>query len=116
MANSNQKFNKQSNKVLNMNKEDYLKAPNFLRTSNSQPKNHYINNSGAKRTINSNPKSDKSTQQMQNKSRRLFDMLNLNNIEMDSDRSMLLMMLALLSGKDSEADELLMMALMYIML
>ncbi len=43
-------------------------------------------------------------------------MLNLNNIEMDSDRSMLLMMLALLSGKDNETDELLMLALMYIML
>ena len=43
-------------------------------------------------------------------------MLNFSNIEMDSDRSMLLMILALLSGKDSETDELLMLALIYIML
>lgn len=44
----------------------------------------------------------------------LFDLLNLNRFEIDGDRSMLLMMLALLSGE--EKDELLTLALLYIML
>ena len=44
----------------------------------------------------------------------IFDLLNLNRFEIDGDRSMLLMMLALLSGE--EKDELLTLALLYIML
>ena len=44
----------------------------------------------------------------------LFDLLDLNRFEIDSDRSMILMMLALLSGE--EKDDLLMLALLYIML
>ena len=46
----------------------------------------------------------------------LLGLLDLNNMEMDGDRSVILMLLALLSGKDNESDELLMLALMYIML
>ena len=48
------------------------------------------------------------------KSKGLFDLLNLNNFELDADRSMVLMMLALLSGDKN--DELLTLALLYIML
>ncbi len=44
----------------------------------------------------------------------ILDFLNLGNIDIDSDRSMILMMLALLSGEEN--DELLMLALLYIML
>lgn len=44
----------------------------------------------------------------------LFDLLDLNKFELDGDRSMILMMLALLSGE--EKDDLLMLALLYIML
>ena len=44
----------------------------------------------------------------------LFDLLNLNGFELDGDRSMVLMMLALLSGE--EKDDLLTLALLYIML
>ncbi len=43
-----------------------------------------------------------------------LDKLNLKNFEMDSDRSLVLMMMALL-GKET-ADETLMLALLYIML
>ncbi len=48
------------------------------------------------------------------KNKGLFDLLNLNNFELDADRSMVLMMLALLSGDKN--DELLTLALLYIML
>ena len=48
------------------------------------------------------------------KSGGLFDLLNLNRFELDGDRSLLMMMLALLSGE--EKDELLTLALLYIML
>lgn len=44
----------------------------------------------------------------------LLQMLNLKGIDIDSDRSLILMMLALLSGEGG--DELLMLALLYIML
>lgn len=56
----------------------------------------------------------KVTPQPRKKSGGLFDLLNLNRFELDGDRSMLLMMLALLSGE--EKDELLTLALLYIML
>ncbi len=48
------------------------------------------------------------------KQKGLFDLLNLNNFELDGDRSMLLMILALLSGE--KKDDLLTLALLYIML
>lgn len=48
------------------------------------------------------------------KKKGIFDLLNLNNFELDADRSMVLMMLALLSGDKN--DELLTLALLYIML
>lgn len=44
----------------------------------------------------------------------IFDLLDLNRFDLDGDRSMILMMLALLSGE--EKDELLTLALLYIML
>ncbi len=48
------------------------------------------------------------------KKKGIFDLLNLNNFELDADRSMVLMLLALLSGDKN--DELLTLALLYIML
>lgn len=47
-------------------------------------------------------------------SKGLFDLLNIKNFDIDSDRSLVLMMLALLSGEQN--DELLTLALLYIML
>ena len=44
----------------------------------------------------------------------LFDLLNIGNMDIDGDRSIILMMLALLGGEES--DELLTLALLYIML
>ena len=44
----------------------------------------------------------------------LLNMLNLKSLQMDADRSIVLMLLTLLSGE--ETDELLLLALMYIML
>lgn len=101
--------NNRYGKVLGSNKEDYLKAPDFLRTANARQQKNIP------RVPVNRPKTPTKSSQPQ-KSRGLFDMLNFSNIEMDSDRSMLLMILALLSGKDSETDELLMLALIYIML
>ena len=49
------------------------------------------------------------------KSNGIFDLLNIKNMTMDSDRSLILMMLALLYGKTEDADDLLVMALLYIM-
>ena len=49
------------------------------------------------------------------KSKGIFDLLNIKNMTMDSDRSLILMMLALLYGKTEDADDLLVMALLYIM-
>lgn len=46
----------------------------------------------------------------------ILGLLDLKNMAMDSDRSVILMMLALLSGKAEETDDLLIMALLYIML
>ena len=46
--------------------------------------------------------------------RGLFDLLDLNKFSLDGDRSMVLMMLALLSGE--EKDDLLTLALLYILL
>ena len=46
----------------------------------------------------------------------ILGLLDFKNMIMDSDRSVILMMLALLSGKAEETDELLIMALLYIML
>ena len=48
--------------------------------------------------------------------RGILDLLDLKNMALDSDRSVILMMLVLLSGKAEETDELLIMALLYIML
>ena len=95
-------------KVFGTNREDRLKAPNFLRTAQGKQKNIPSHSPQHKPKFVSKPAPPKK--------HGLLDMLNLSNIEMDSDRSMLLMMLALLSGNDSESDELLMLALMYIML
>ncbi len=104
-----------------MRKEDYLKAPDFLRTGTSKQAQYPSKTATAKNNPNSAVKSTHKPYQQSNeqyavKKKGLFDMLNLNNIEMDSDRSMLLMLLALLSGKDNETDELMLLALMYIML
>ena len=49
------------------------------------------------------------------KSNGIFDLLNIKNMTMDSDRSLILMMLALLYGKSEDTDDLLVMALLYIM-
>ena len=46
----------------------------------------------------------------------ILGLLDFKNMAMDSDRSVILMMLALLAGKGEETDELLIMALLYIML
>ena len=46
----------------------------------------------------------------------ILGLLDFKNMAMDSDRSVILMMLALLSGKAEETDDLLIMALLYIML
>ena len=46
----------------------------------------------------------------------ILGLLDFKNMTMDSDRSIILMMLALLSGKGDERDDLLIMALLYIML
>ncbi len=46
----------------------------------------------------------------------ILGLLDFKNMAMDSDRSVILMMLALLSGNAEETDDLLIMALLYIML
>ena len=96
-----------------------IKAPSFVRTqhqsdnTNSRPIND-VETSAARNTehaVRNTADSNKSQ-----KSGSLFDMLNLKNIDIDGDRMLILMMLALLSGKKNESDDLLMLALMYIML
>lgn len=101
------------------NSDFTIKAPSFVRTrqqnndANSRAINGietstaYNNERGVKSTAESNK---------QQKTGSLFDMLNLKNIDIDGDRMLILMMLALLSGKKNESDDLLMLALMYIML
>ena len=46
----------------------------------------------------------------------ILGLFDFKNMAMDSDRSVILMMLALLSGRGEETDEMLIMALLYIML
>jgi len=54
--------------------------------------------------------------QPQKRSNGILGLLDFKNMTMDSDRSIILMMLALLSGRAEETDDLLIMALLYIML
>lgn len=115
-------------RILHMNDGDYLKAPDFVRINSQSgnprsgdvrtPQNtvqREVSNS-AHRQIPPKPLQSYQKAPTPAKKHGLLDMLNLNNIEMDSDRSILLMLIAVLSGRDNESDDLLIMALMYIML
>ena len=83
-----------------------INAPNFV-----VPKSHKAEGT-RKVPTESNPKPIRSKP----KSNGILGLLDFKNMAMDSDRSIILMMLALLSGKGEETDELLIMALLYIML
>jgi len=83
-----------------------INAPNFV-----VPKSHKVEGT-RKVPTESNPKPIQSKP----KSNGILGLLDFKNMAMDSDRSVILMMLALLSGKGEETDELLIMALLYIML
>ncbi len=86
--------------------ERRINAPGFVTTTTrSMPKSE-----------NHHPVATPKKQNLPQKSNGILDLLNLKNIAMDTDRSLILMMLALLMGKDEETDELLIMALLYIML
>ena len=85
-----------------------INAPNFV-----VPKGHHDRAENThKIPTEPNPKPIQSKP----KSNGILGLLDFKNMAMDSDRSVILMMLALLSGKGEETDELLIMALLYIML
>ncbi len=85
--------------------KDTIKIPNFV-----SPRNVVQSKS------NKDNQPKQTLKQSKNQTNGLLKMLDFSSIEMDSDRSIILMLIALLSGKNNESDELLMLALMYIML
>ena len=92
---------------------------NFERLRNSKPLNapgFVAPKSKVKQQKNTETKPDIPSNKPAKSGRGILDLLDLKNMTMDSDRSVILMMLALLSGNAEETDELLIMALLYIML
>ncbi len=86
--------------------ERRINAPNFVSTTTrSMPKSE-----------NHHPISPPQPPSPPKKPSGILGLLDFKNMAMDADRSVILMMLALLSGKGEDTDELLIMALLYIML
>lgn len=85
-----------------------INAPDFVvPKGRSQSRNQSVNSTPHPQPMPAQPKP---------KPNGILGLLDLQNMAMDADRSVILMMLALLSGKGEETDELLIMALLYIML
>ena len=85
----------------------HINAPDFVVTNGrAQPK----------RQAKITPKVQSDSVKPKQKQGGILNLLDLSNMAMDSDRSIVLMMLALLTGNQKETDELLIMALLYIML
>ncbi len=90
---------------------DYVRPLHGIPQPRQEPDDRYEEEKSAPQQ---NPASHKSSQPTKRGGLGFLDKLNLKNFEMDSDRSLILMMMALL-GKET-ADETLMLALLYIML
>lgn len=96
-----------------------LKMPPFLSSAQNANQSQRRNDmpkdkSPAEKKNQTSPLPAKSEQKSSSKGINLLNMLNFKGMNMDNDRLIILAVCLLLSGED--ADELLMLALMYIML
>lgn len=93
------------------NSKEGLKVPSFIKTSQPEQKKSPVSEAPPK--TNSQPTKPSVSPQV-SKKRNILELINLKNLVLDDDRILLVSLCLLLSHE--EADELLIMALIYIML
>lgn len=94
------------------NSKEGLKVPPFIKASQTEQKKSPVPETPPK--TNSQPTTKPSAQPSFPKKQNILELINLKNLVLDDDRILLVSLCLLLSHE--EADELLIMALIYIML